>query len=115
MLWFREDAGLNYLFFKVANVAQIESGHFDECEEDHPGDEQSLVVLGQIIELEMKKSCKISTGMFPQCLWMHKNGFKHQALVHDKNNIQIPPVDAISFKLQSTITAARESPAEMVQ
>lgn len=41
-----EDVGLNYLFFKVANVAQIKSDHFYDCEEDHPGYEQSLVVPG---------------------------------------------------------------------
>lgn len=53
---FGEDVGLNYLFFKVANVAQIKSDHFNDCEEDHPGYEQSLVVPGKIIELEIKQS-----------------------------------------------------------
>lgn len=54
-LWFKGDVGLNYLFFQVANVAQIKPDHFNDCEEDHPGYEQSLVVPGKIIELEIKQ------------------------------------------------------------
>lgn len=51
---------MNYLFFKVANVAQIKSDHFNDCEEDHPGYEQSLVVPRKIIELEIKQIWEVS-------------------------------------------------------
>lgn len=76
---------MNYLFFKVANVAQIKSDHFNDCEEDHPGYEQSLVVPGKIIELGIKQSRDVSMWGryenilftlspkdFPQCssLWL---------------------------------------------
>lgn len=40
-----------YLFFQIASVAQIKSDHFDDCEQDQPGYEQSLVVPRQIVVL----------------------------------------------------------------
>lgn len=52
---FRVDVGLNYPFFKVASVAQIKSHHFNDCEEDYPSYEQSLVVSRKITELEVKQ------------------------------------------------------------
>lgn len=55
-LWFTEDVGLDYLFFKVADVAQIKSDCFDHCEEDHPCYEQSLIVTWQVIELQIKQN-----------------------------------------------------------
>lgn len=45
---------LNDLFFKVSNVAQIQSSCFDHCEENHPCYEQSLIVSWQLTELQVK-------------------------------------------------------------
>lgn len=62
---FREDIGLNYPFFKVASVAQIKSDHFNDCEEDHPSYEQSLVVSRKINELEVKQNWNVRmTGRY---------------------------------------------------
>lgn len=45
------DVFLSYLFFKVANVAQVESDHFNHCDKDQPSYEQSLVVSRKIVIL----------------------------------------------------------------
>lgn len=45
------DVPQSYLFFQVANVAQIKPDHFNDCEQDQAGYEQSLVVPREIVVL----------------------------------------------------------------
>lgn len=50
----RQGAAFNYLFSQVTSVAQVQPDHLDHCEEDHPSNEQTLVVSLKIMELENK-------------------------------------------------------------
>ena len=50
-LFHRGGSGVGYLLCEVANVAQMETGHFKDGEQNHSGHQQGLVVSYQVGEL----------------------------------------------------------------